>query len=111
MRIYLAQLTHEKNGVFQNHCFPLAIGFIGSYLKREFGEKVEVELFKSTKDLNEAFARQAPDVLMFSSYMWNYNLSLAYLEEARARYNDLLIVVGGPHIRSEEHTSELQSQF
>ena len=98
MRIYLAQLTHEQNGVFQNHCFPLAIGYIGSYLKKEFGKEIDVELFKSTKDLNEAFARQVPDVLMFSSYMWNYNLSLAYLEEARAQYNDLLIVVGGPHI-------------
>ncbi len=98
MRIYLAQLTHERNSVFQNHCFPLAVGFIGSYLKKEFGEQVDIELFKSTKDLNEAFARATPDVLMLSSYMWNYNLTLSYTEEARAQCKDLLIIVGGPHI-------------
>ena len=98
MRVYLAQLTHEKNGVFQNHCFPLAIGFIGSFLKKEFGEQVEIELFKSVDDLNAAFMKAAPDVLMLSSYMWNYNFTLAYAEEARLKYKDLLIIVGGPHI-------------
>lgn len=98
MRIYLAQLTHEQNGVFQNHCFPLAIGFVGVHLKKEFGGQVEVELFKSVKDLNDAFARQAPDVLMFSNYMWNFNLTRAYVEEARAQHKNLLIIVGGPHI-------------
>jgi radical SAM superfamily enzyme YgiQ (UPF0313 family) len=98
MLIYLAQLTHETHGVNQNKCFPLAAGFVGAYLKREFGDAVEVEVFKSPHELSEAFARRRPAVLMLSNYMWNSRLTLGVAREARAADDDLLIVVGGPDI-------------
>ena len=107
MLIYLAQLSHESNGCNQNRCFPLAVGLIASYLKKEFGEQIEVELFKSVSNLNKAFLRKVPDVLMMSNYMWNSKLTLAFAEEARSHHSDLLIVLGGPNI-SLEHSKRIE---
>ena len=95
MLVYLTQLSHESGQVYQNHCFPLAIGLIGAYLKKEFGDKVEIELFKSPVELNKALACKVPEVIMLSNYMWNCNLSIAFAEKIRSEYDDVLIVMGG----------------
>lgn len=101
--IYISQLSHISDGVYQNNVFPLAIGFIGAYLKKELKDRVEVELFKSPVELNEAILRQPPDVLMFSHYMWNHNLNLAFIKEARKQFEDMLIIVGGPNISLDSY--------
>jgi hypothetical protein len=108
MLVYLAQLSHESGQVYQNHCFPLAIGFIGAYLKKEFGDTVEIELFKSPLELNTALTHAVPEVIMFSNYMWNCNLSIAFAERIRAEHGDVLIVMGGPNISSD---SEKRHRF
>jgi radical SAM superfamily enzyme YgiQ (UPF0313 family) len=101
MLVYLAQLSHESGHVYQNHCFPLAIGYIGAYLKNEFGDNVEIELFKSPVELNNALSISVPDMIMFSNYMWNCNLSIAFAEKIRAEHGEVLIVMGGPNISSD----------
>ena len=106
MLIYIAQLIHEISGVSQILCFPLAAGYIGAYLKASFGKQIEVEIFKKTSDLNQAFDLRPPDVLMLSLYMWNHNLTLAYAKQARLRNPDLLIVLGGPNISVDEYSRQ-----
>src|SRR5690349_17105434 len=46
MLLYLAQLTHRTGSQNQNRHFPLAIGYLGTYIRQVFGERVEVRLFK-----------------------------------------------------------------
>ncbi|OGT06715.1 MAG: hypothetical protein A2103_01110 [Gammaproteobacteria bacterium GWF2_41_13] len=108
MLVYLAQLSHESGQVYQNHCFPLAVGFIGAYLKKEFGDEINIELFKSPHELSRALTHKVPEVVMFSNYMWNCNISTVFAEKIRSKYADVLIVMGGPNISSD---SEKRYEF
>jgi len=107
MLIYLAQLTHEKTNVFQNRCFPLAVGFIAEYLKEIFGSRITVEVFKAPKDLNQALLKKIPDIFMLSNYLWNTNLSCAFAKKVRERNENVLILMGGPNISSDHQKRQL----
>lgn len=97
MLIYLAQLTHEANTTIQNKCFPLAVGFIAAYLKKHFGDEIEVELFKRPTELNAAIKSREPDILMLSNYMWNENLTCCFANRTKEVYPDVFVVLGGPN--------------
>ena len=45
IKIYLGDLTYDTVSL-STDSFPLSIGYVGAYCKKEFGTKVEVELFK-----------------------------------------------------------------
>jgi len=96
--IYLAQLCHQNGNQYQNKCFPLAIGYIGAYLKHVFKSEVDLELFKSPIGLNDSLAKQRPHIVMLSDYMWNENLTCAYAEQIKKECPETLIVLGGPNI-------------
>lgn len=95
--ILLCLLAHEKgNGVLQNRHFPLSIGMIGEFIKKNFAN-VEVKLFKRPSLLSEELNRAKPDIVMFGNYMWNEKLCLFFAQAIRSIYPDTLIVFGGPN--------------
>jgi radical SAM superfamily enzyme YgiQ (UPF0313 family) len=99
--IYFGQLSHQTDHSVQNRCFPLAAGFIGSYLTENLQGQIEVEIFKKASDLNEAFLKQTPDVLMLSNYMWNQNLACFFAAKVRKHFPDVFIIMGGPNFSIE----------
>jgi len=101
MLIYLAQLSHATAATVQNRCFPLPVGAIATFLQKELGEQVRVEVFKLPDELSAALAREAPDVLMLSNYLWNENLACAFAEEVKTRYPRTLVVMGGPNASTD----------
>jgi radical SAM superfamily enzyme YgiQ (UPF0313 family) len=101
MLVYLAQLTHRTGTQNQNRHFPLAIGFLGTYIKQVFGEQVEVKLFKHVHKLNHAALQRKPDVIGFSVYMWNEKISLAFAESLKKQSPGTLVVFGGPNVTLE----------
>ena len=96
MRIYLCDLTHSGQG-FTSELTPYAIGCIRSYLLDQSDSGHEVELFKEVEELNRAMEKAKPDIVGFSNYLWNINLSYAIAERIKAKYPDILIVFGGPN--------------
>jgi radical SAM superfamily enzyme YgiQ (UPF0313 family) len=98
MLIYLAQLTHRTGSQNQNRHFPLAIGFLGTYLKQVFGDQIEVQLFKQLGELNAASEARKPDVIGFSVYMWNEKISLEFARRLKAVSPGTLSIVGGPNV-------------
>lgn len=99
MHIYLADLVHDY--VPGNYVVPLNIGLVGSYLKHNFGTEVDVRLFKSPGTLIEALRKEAaPHILAFSNYSWNQELNASVARKARKLFPDVIIVGGGPHIRT-----------
>ncbi len=102
MLIYLAQLTHKYGIASQNRHFPLAIGYIGGYLKQIFRNQIEIQLFKYPDELNTALKNKMPDVLMMSNYMWNLNLNLEFTKKVKEHNNNVLTVMGGPNISLDE---------
>ena len=51
------------------------IGFIGSYLKKNFGSKIDINLFKYPNDVITEIYKNPPDIISLSNYSWNSNLS------------------------------------
>lgn len=100
MKIYLADLFHDYK---PNHiCVPLGIGFVGEFLRQEFGSKVEVELFKSPAELIDRIRLTPPQVLGLANYSWNVGLNKLVVDIAKAMDGDMVVMQGGPHIRVDE---------
>ncbi len=45
MRIYFADLSHDTVGL-ATEVFPLNVAFVAAYAKQEFGDDIQVSLFK-----------------------------------------------------------------
>ena len=81
---------------------PLGIGLIGQYTKQQFGEDVEVSLFKSVDKFLEKAAEKAPDVIGLSVYYWNMAQNQYVVSRIREMYGkNVLVVLGGPSIDNE----------
>ena len=100
MLIYLADLVHDQYR--QSSVTPTNIGFIAEYCKARFGESVEIELFKNPKALMDSSSLRKPDILGLSNYMWNERLNAFVAEKLKKQHEDLMVVVGGPNIRTDK---------
>jgi hypothetical protein len=53
LKIFMADLTHDTI-ILVSDTMPINIGFIGSYAKKQFGEQVDISLFKYPQSLIDA---------------------------------------------------------
>lgn len=95
-KIYLADLTHTGQSVASN-VFPLAIGLLASYLQGKSEHEYDIELFKYPDDLAERLRHDPPDVLGFSNYSWNCEISYKFTSLCKQHSPDTVIVWGGPN--------------
>ena len=98
MRIYLADLGHNLVTATSD-TYPLGVANLAAYA-REYLESptaLDVRIFKEPQDLKAALERDLPDVMGFSSYSWNHNLSMAFAAHVKALNPDVLTLMGGPN--------------
>ena len=74
LRIFLGDITHDTIFLVSD-TIPINIGFIASYIKKTYGDKVDITLFKYPNDIIEEIKSNPPDVIGLSNYSWNSNLS------------------------------------
>ncbi len=74
LKIYLGDITHDTI-ILVSDTIPINIGFIASYMKKIFGEMVDISLFKYPKEIINAIKSNPPDMIALSNYSWNSNLS------------------------------------
>lgn len=74
--IYLAELAHDEYGLSINS-IPLGIGCVGSYSKKIYGDKIEIQIFRRFGDLKKAISEKPPHIVGFGYFSWNDNLTLA----------------------------------
>jgi len=98
-KIFLADLIHNQYG----YCYgvPLNIGYLAATLEQNFGDAVDVSLFKFPDKLIEAL-KEKPDILAVSNYDWNVNLNEAIIGMARRQNPELFVVMGGPNIQRRQ---------
>ena len=58
LKIYLADLTHISGLLPATEAFPLNVGLIASYCKKNFNNDVDIKLFKFPKYLKEAIVKK-----------------------------------------------------
>lgn len=96
-RVVLCDLTHTGQG-YGSELVPYAIGCIDAYAK------TNAILCKTVAELDEA-CRGRPDVVGFSHYMWNSDLSQQCAQRIKDRWPDCWIVFGGPNITLDDKQS------
>ena len=106
-RIFLCDLTYDTI-ILVSDTIPINIGFVGSYLKKQFGDKVEIVLFKYPKDVIEEIKKNPPDIIALSNYSWNSNLSEFVASIAKKFNPEVVTVQGGTNF---PHESFLQKEF
>ena len=73
IRIFLADLTYNTVSL-ATEVFPLNVGFIASYCNKQFGDRIEITLFKYIDELDKAINDNPPDILGLSNYCWNHKV-------------------------------------
>ena len=107
LRVYLCDLTYDTI-ILVSDTIPLNIGFIGSYMKKIFGEKIDLYLFKYPNDAIHAIKSNPPDMICLSNYSWNSNLS-EYVASVAKKFNPNVVTIqGGTNF---PHQSILQKEF
>ena len=95
-KIWLADLTYTQQAVAAD-TIPMAIGGIATYLESRVRLESPVKLFKYPESLIAALESGAPDVIGFSNYVWNYELSRKFAQLVRRINPKVVIVFGGPN--------------
>ena len=96
LRIFLGDLTYDTVAI-STESFPLNIGYIASYCKKQFGDAVNVTLFKYIGDLEEAILSNPPDILGLSNYAWNHRIGLEMFRIFKEKNPNGLSIFGGPN--------------
>ena len=96
IRIALGDLGHTTK-LLANNMVPLNIGFISSYLTSQFGNDVDVRIFKDPARLLEYCTTTKPDLVAVSNYAWNQQIGLQILKAYKAARPSGVSVMGGPN--------------
>ena len=96
LKIYLGDLTYDTVTI-SAESMPLNIGYVASYCKKQFGNNVEISLFKYINDLEKAIRESPPDILGLSNYVWGKNVSYEIIRMMSEVDPDVLNVWGGPN--------------
>jgi hypothetical protein len=96
IRIFLADLTYNTV-TLSTDAFPLNIGFVASYAKKQFGDQIEIELFKYIDELESAINSNPPDILGCSNYCWNERIGLEMFRLVVEKNPNAICISGGPN--------------
>ena len=100
IRIFLGDLTYDTIGM-STEAFPLNIGYIAAYCKKQFGSKVDITLFKYIDELEQAILENPPDILGLSNYCWNHRIGLEMFNIVHAQNPNVITIFGGPNFPTD----------
>ena len=109
-KIFLGDLNYINEISKFNLYVPLNIGYIASYLKRKYGQEVEIVLFKDPSKFLDQTIKEKPDVVGLSFYFWNTYLNHSITKQIRrVLKDDVTIIWGGASVDSSP--SEIKRLF
>lgn len=94
-------VVHQFDGVSTLSALPLAAGLLVASAQRDAAVKTAARFAIRTARVapDEVVAGyRAPDLLAFSSYVWNQRYSLEIARRARLRFPGAFVVFGGPSV-------------
>lgn len=97
MIVFLADLQNSYYRLIRNSV-PIGMGFVAAYLRKAFGDDVELHLFRRFEELHDALSHTTPRLVAFGSYSWNTQLTIKAARYLRPRLPDAIIAVGGPDV-------------
>ena len=106
IKIWLVDPTYTQQQI-SSESMPAAIGGIATFTEKHLKLKHKIRIFKYPEKLSMALENEIPDVIGFSNYMWNFELSLALARRIKEYAADTIVVMGGPNypvVESEQET-------
>ena len=102
LNVMFGDFCYSNRQTVYEQYVPLAIGYIAQYAKQQFGEDINVSLFKRMDKFLDRAAQNPPDVVGLSVYYWNLNINQYLVKCLREMFGrDPIIVLGGPCIDSD----------
>ena len=105
IKIFLGDLTYNTIGM-STEVFPLNIGYIAAYCKKQFGSQVDITLFKYIDELENAIIENPPDILGLSNYVWSYRIGLEMFNLVCTQNPNAVTVWGGPNFPQDLETQK-----
>ena len=106
IKIWLVDPTYTQQQI-SSESMPSAIGGIATFTEKHLNLKNPIRIFKYPEKLTMALENEIPDVIGFSNYMWNSELSLALARRIKEYAADTIVVMGGPNYPVVESEQEL----
>jgi radical SAM superfamily enzyme YgiQ (UPF0313 family) len=96
INIWLCDLTYTQQ-VVSSEVIPAATGGIATYCESHVSPSPSISIFKYPEKLIQAFRGEAPQIVAFSNYVWNAQLSYRFAETIKAKFPGTVVVMGGPN--------------
>ena len=99
IKVGLVQINNE----FSGQCyFPYSVGILQAYAQKHLALLGEIDfllpIYKRLR-VTEAVERLGEaDIVGFSTYVWNFEISRAIAKALKERQPETVIVFGGPHV-------------
>ena len=106
IKIWLVDPTYTQQQI-SSESMPAAVGGIATFTEKHLKLKNPVRIFKYPEKLAMALENEIPDVIGFSNYMWNSELSLALARRIKEYAADTIVVMGGPNYPVVESEQEI----
>ena len=107
LNVMFGDLNYVNRQTVNAQYIPLAIGLIAQYAKQQFGDDINVALYRNVDKFIEDAAQNPPDVVGLSIYYWNNAQSQYLVKRLREMFGKkVIIVLGGPSIdtdKEEQH--------
>ena len=100
LKVLLADPRHNTIGVHSTYV-PVGVGYIATYLIKMIpSHNFEIKISVNPDEILDLIDNWKPNILGFSSYVWNSNLSYRLSEYAKEQNKEVLSVLGGPEFPS-----------
>jgi radical SAM superfamily enzyme YgiQ (UPF0313 family) len=106
IKIWLVDPTYTQQQI-SSESMPSAVGGIATFTEKHLKLKHSVRIFKYPEKLAMALENEIPDVIGFSNYMWNSELSLSLARRIKEYAADTIVVMGGPNYPVVESEQEI----
>jgi len=96
IKIWLCDLSYTQQ-LISSDAMPAAIGEIATYCESHITPSPIIRLFKYPEKLIKALGTEQPQVIGFSNYMWNLELSYGFANTIKTKFPQIVVVMGGPN--------------
>jgi radical SAM superfamily enzyme YgiQ (UPF0313 family) len=103
-RIFLSDLSHVTAGGLTSEFIPYGVGCIKSYFLKcaQNRDHYDLRIFQDPEAFISSYLSDPPEVVAFSNYSWNRDLSYSLAAEVKRRKPSTLVVFGGPNYPLED---------
>jgi len=96
-KIWICDLTYTQQSVAAD-TIPMAIGCLAAYAEKNLPWLDPIKVFKYPQKLCDKIEKNTlPEIICFSSYVWNFNLSCEFAKFVKKHSPKTVVIFGGPN--------------